>query len=107
MLDIGLPSNPKVKILNKKKGSWISISPSEAQPEPENLEKVKSEVGRRWPMTSLHDMLKETDMRTNFSECFRSPTACERLELLTLQRRLLFCLYGVNPIKRIIQDQVV
>jgi len=108
MLDEGLPSNPKVKILNKKKSGWISVSPSEAQPEPENLGMIKSVVGQRWPMTSLLDMLKETDMRTNFSACFRSPTPHERLEPHTLRRRLLFCLYGIGAntgLKRIASGQ--
>ena len=104
----GLPSNPKVKILNKKKGGWIAVSPSEAQPAPENLGMVKGEVGQRWPMTSLLDMLKETDLRTNFSACFRSPTAHERLDTRTLRRRLLFCLYGIGAntgLKRIASGQ--
>lgn len=108
ILDEGLPSNPKVKIINKKKGGWIAVSPSEAQPEPENLGMVKGEVGQRWPMTSLLDMLKETDLRTSFSACFRSPTAHERLDTRTLRRRLLFCLYGIGAntgLKRIASGQ--
>lgn len=107
-LDEGLPSNPKVKILNKKKGSWISISPSEAQPEPENLGMLKREIARRWPMTGLLDVLKETDLRVNFSAVFRSPTSHERLDSVTLRRRLLFCLYGLGAntgLKRIAPGQ--
>lgn len=108
LLDEGLRSNHKVKILSKKKGGWISISPSEAQPEPENLDVLKGEIGLRWPMTSLLDVLKETDLRVNFSSCFRSPTAHERLDPCTLRRRLLFCLYGLGAntgLKRIASGQ--
>jgi hypothetical protein len=35
-------------------------------PEPVNLLELKSEILKRWPMTSLLDMLKETDLRTDF-----------------------------------------
>jgi TnpA family transposase len=108
MFNDGLPSNQKVKIISKKKRAWIKVSPLDAQPEPENTGKIKAVVGRRWPMTSLLDMLKETDMRTHFSECFHSPTAYERLDPVTLQRRLLFCLYGMGTntgLKRIASGQ--
>jgi TnpA family transposase len=108
MLDEGLPANPKVKILNKKKSGWIAVSPSEAQPYPENLGMLKGEIWQRWSMTSLLDMLKETDLRTHFSACFRSPTDHERLDPRTLQRRLLFCLYGLGAnigLKRIASGQ--
>lgn len=107
ILDEGLPSNPKVKILNKKKAVGLPCR-RRRQPEPENLGMVKGEVGQRWSMTSLLDMLKETDLRTNFSACFRSPTAHERLDTRTLRRRLLFCLYGIGAntgLKRIASGQ--
>ena len=94
-LDEETPFNQKVKILSKK-GGWIKVSPFEALPEPENLSALKSEIARRWPVTSLIDILKETDLRVNFTEVFKSPTPRERMELSTLQRRLLLCLYGLG-----------
>ncbi len=42
ILNKGMPSNPKVKILAKKDGYKISISPSEPQSEPENLAALKA-----------------------------------------------------------------
>ena len=48
----------KVRILDRG-GGWISLSPLEPQEEPRNLGKLKGEIGRRWPMTSLLDILKE------------------------------------------------
>ena len=33
----------------------IALSKSDPQPEPENLNRLKAEVLRRWPMTSLLD----------------------------------------------------
>jgi TnpA family transposase len=84
-----------VKILPKKDG-WISVSPFEALPDPANLGGLKREVGQRWPATSLLDVLKETDLRTNFTQAFRSPTPRERMNPATLRRRLLLCLYGLG-----------
>jgi hypothetical protein len=95
LLDRSLPKNPHVKILQKRHG-WIALSPLNAQPEPVNLSQLKSEILKRWPMTSLLDMLKETDLRTGFSKAFKSATGRESLDPATLQKRLLLCLYGLG-----------
>jgi TnpA family transposase len=68
----------------------------DAQPEPVNLSELKSEILKPWPMTSLLDMLKETDLRTDFSKAFKSATGRESLDPATLQKRLLLCLYGLG-----------
>jgi hypothetical protein len=94
-LDSNLPKNPSVKILNKAKG-WISLSPLDAQPEPANLTHLKAEIARRWPMTSLLDILKETDLRVEFTKQFKSVASRENLDQATLQKRLLLCLYGLG-----------
>jgi hypothetical protein len=54
------------------------------------------ELSRRWPMTSLLDILKETDLRVGFTSHFRSVSSRETLDRATLQRRLLLCLYGLG-----------
>jgi len=94
-LDQGLPKNPAVKITNKNNG-WISLSPLKAQSEPLNLARLKSEIVQRWPMTSLLDILKETDLRVGFSEQLKSVSGRESLERTVLQKRLLLCLYGLG-----------
>ena len=76
LLDGSPPKNPHVKILQKGHG-WIALSSLDAQPEPVNLSELKSEILKRWPMTSLLDMLKETDLRTDFSKAFKSATGRE------------------------------
>jgi len=96
ILDEQMPANPKVKILRKKNGGRISISPFEAQAEPENLVKLKQEVNLRWPGTSLLDVLKETDLRVNFTRYLRSGTERFHLDKATLRRRLLLCLFGLG-----------
>lgn len=94
-LNQGLPKNPDVEILSKGKG-WIALSPLAAQPEPVSLLMLKSEIGQRWQMTSLLDILKEADFRVGFTDTFKSPTAYEALERAVLQPRLLLCLYGLG-----------
>ena len=94
-LDEGMPTNPGVKILPKKKG-WIEVARFDALPDPENLALIKDEILRRWPMTSLLDVLKEADHRMRFTRFFKSPTPRERMEPDTLRRRLLLSLYGIG-----------
>jgi len=47
-------------------------------------------------MTSLLDMLKETDLRVRFTDVFQSSTTREHLDRATLQRRLLLCCYALG-----------
>ena len=61
-LDAGLTRNPGVRI-NEKAQGWISVTPLTAPPEPANLTALKAEIAEVWPMTSLLDILKETDLR--------------------------------------------
>ena len=94
-LDRSVPRNTEVEILPKAKG-WIKLSPLAPQPEPANLLALKMEITKRWPMTSLLDVLKETDLRVDFTRFFRSPTPWENLDRATLQYRLLLALYGLG-----------
>ena len=93
-LDRSLP-NADVEILAKAKG-WIKLSPLAPQAEPSNLLALKTEITQRWPMTSLLDILKETDLRVDFTRFFRSPTAWENLDRAPVQYRLLLALYGLG-----------
>ena len=94
-LDRTLSRNADVEILPKAKG-WIKLSPLAPQPEPPNLLALKMEITKRLPMTSLLDVLKETDLRVDFTRFFRSPTPWENLDRATLQYRLLLALYGLG-----------
>lgn len=102
-LDQEMPANPYVKI-SEKNGGWIGLSPLEAKEESKNVARLKLEVGKRWPMTGLLEILKETALRTGFTEPFRSATDHEQLDPTLIQKRLLLCLYGLGTnsgIKRI------
>ena len=95
-LNDDMPSNAKAKIILKKDGSRISISPFDPQVEPENLTMLKQEITDRWSGTSLVDVLKETDLRVDFTQFLRSGTERSHMEKATLQRRLLLCLFGLG-----------
>jgi len=90
-----LPGNKHVHLLDRNKG-WISLSPLEAQDEPDNLAAMKGELTERWPMTSLLDIFKESDLRINFPDVFRSVTPREGLDRDLLHERLLLSLYGMG-----------
>jgi len=91
-----LPANHKVKTIVKKGCHRFCVSPFEALPEPENLVFLRREVSQRWWGTSLLDVLKETDLRVNFTQHFRSGTERTHLDKATLQRRLLLTLFGMG-----------
>lgn len=94
-LDKSVKSDSKVRILSKGNG-WISVSPLQAQAEPVNLNLIKAEVMKRWPMTNLLDILKEADLRVQLTDMFQTLGNREILDKETLQRRLILCLYGLG-----------
>jgi hypothetical protein len=95
MFDAGLKKNPYVRLTGKD-GGWITLTPLDAQPDPPNLTALKTELNALWPMTSLLDMVKETDLRLGFTEALRSPTSYETMDRSVLQPRLLLCLHGLG-----------
>lgn len=108
LLNQGLPKKKAVTITGEHPKGTIHLSPLESQPEPTNLRRLKTELIRRWPMTSLLDMLKEVDLRLHFTQHFKSARSREVLDRRTLQRRLLLCLYGLGTntgLKRICAGQ--
>lgn len=104
----GLPTNPKVRLRQQGKNR-IHLSPLERQAEPPNIEALKREIGRRWPDVELIDIIKEVDLRLNFTAAFRSAASRETLEPAVLQRRLLLCLFGIGTnigLKRVASQQL-
>ncbi|MHC4610675.1 MAG: Tn3 family transposase, partial [Planctomycetota bacterium] len=94
-LDRELPHNPSVQLLSRG-GGWIKLSPLKPQPMPPQLPYLRAEVGRLWAMTSLLDVLKETDLQVGFTGEFKSVASRVILDPATRQRRLLLCLYGLG-----------
>ena len=95
-LDAGLPRNGDIQLGQRGGKSWITVTPLEAQPDPDNLVRIKAELQAKWAMTSLLDMVKESDLRLGFTEAFKSPTLYEGLDRSVLRPRLLLCLHGLG-----------
>lgn len=89
-------SNPKVKIKKRKKKGAIRLTPFEPQPEPFNLELLKTAIAKTWPHLQLIDILKETAYRIGFLERFQSVGAHEAIPKAKLHKRLLLCLFGMG-----------
>jgi TnpA family transposase len=97
ILDAGMPRNRRVRIERKRrKDGWITVTPFDPLPEAPNLTAVKAETVATWPMTSLLDMLKEADLRLNFTDALKSATAYETLDRSVLRPRFLLCLHGLG-----------
>ncbi len=96
-LNTELPTNPGVRLITSKKGKGrLTISPLSALPEPQNITRLAAALVQRWPMTNLLDVLKETELRTGFTDAFHSVAAREVLSREVVQRRLLLCLHGIG-----------
>jgi TnpA family transposase len=91
----GFPKNADVT-LRESKRKRIKLTPLEAQPEPANITQLKQEIGRRWGVMNLIDILKETELRVGFTRMFKSVTAWQSLSSAELQKRLLLCIYGLG-----------
>jgi TnpA family transposase len=106
-LNDGLPDNPKVRLRQQGK-NLIHLSPLEAQTEPPNTAALKREIGQRWSDVELIDIVKEVDLRVNFTAAFRTTASREALDPALLQRRLLLCLFGIGTnvgLKRVASQQ--
>jgi TnpA family transposase len=57
---------------------------------------VKAEIGQRWPMTELLDVLKEAALDTGFLDAFETSASRVALSRDVIDRRLLLCLYGLG-----------
>jgi hypothetical protein len=77
-------------------------------PQTPNTAALKREIGRRWSDVELIDIVKEVDLRLNFTDAFRTSANREMLDPALLQRRLLLCLFGIGTnvgLKRVASQQ--
>ena len=106
-LNAGLPGDPTVRLRQKGK-NLISVTPLEKQPDPPHTAALKREIGRRWSDVALIDMLKEVDLRLDFTAAFQTASRRETLDPAVLRRRLLLCLFGLGTnigLKRLANQQ--
>jgi hypothetical protein len=92
-----MAKKPGDVVIGTKRGKgWITLSPLPAQSEPKHLPRVKTEIIRRWGMTDLLDMFKESALLTGCLDRFQSTGSREALDPELLQKRLLLCIYGMG-----------
>ena len=106
-LNAGLPTNPKVRLRAEGKNR-IRVAKLEKQPDPPNTAALKREIARRWSEVNLIDIVKEVDLRRNFTAEFRTSGSRETLDPDALRQRLLLCLFGIGTnigLKRVASHQ--
>lgn len=91
-----LPNNEKVKLKQLKKGNRITVTPYDAQPEPPTLHKLHVAIQKKWSTINLIDILKETDLREDFTRHLQSVACREHLPRDILTKRLLLALFGIG-----------
>ena len=94
-LNGSIPDDPDVKIYSRK-GGRISLTPIDRQPDPQNIDDLKGELMGKWPMISLLDILKETDLRVNFTDLLHSTAEREILDSAVKRKRLLMVLFALG-----------
>jgi len=95
-LNDSILDNKKVNILTTKDGGRIKVSPAVPQAVPVRLKAFQRAIKRRWMNTHLLDILKEVDLRIDFTKHFSTAGRRASLDKNILQKRLLLCLYAIG-----------
>lgn len=96
IFDDNLSTNPYVKIIQRQGKPSIVLTPLEKINEPQNLQRLKKAILEKWGMIDLLDMVKEVDLRENYTNYFSTAGNREILDADTLRKRLLLCLFGLG-----------
>src|SRR3546814_17153182 len=91
LLNANIRRNDKVRLLWRGENR-ISLTPFKPLPEPRGLASIETEIGQRWPMTGLLDVLKEAALDTGLLEAFETSASRVALPTTALDPRLLLCL---------------
>jgi len=96
-LDGGLEAGTTggVRIITRRGEPWISVPTLTALDPPANLDALKAEVQRRWPLDLL-EVLKEADYLTELTAEFTTVASREITSRDTLRRRLLLVLFALG-----------
>lgn len=95
-LNKSIVNNDQVKLKESKINKNISISPSEAQKEPQNIDALQKEIIQRWSSINLIDILKECDLLIHFTGQMATIGRNSNIDPDDLRKRLLLCLYGIG-----------
>ena len=103
-LNANIPNNRLVSIRASKSGNNIKLTPSNPQTEPDNIVKLQQEINHQWSGIHLIDILKESDLRINFTKELETVGKSSSILASDLQKRLLLCIFAIGSntgIKRI------
>ena len=95
-LNANIPNNKLVQIKKSKVGNNIKITPSDPQDEPDNIIKLQQEINNKWSSIHLIDILKECDLRINFTKELETIGKSSNINPADLQKRLLLCIFGIG-----------
>lgn len=96
MLDEGMPQNDLVSITQKNGKPWIKLTPLTKVKDPPCIERMKKAILDKWGVINLLDVLKEVDLRENFTRFFKTAGNREVLDKVTLRVRLLLVLFAIG-----------
>jgi TnpA family transposase len=94
-----------VTITRRRGEPWLAVPHLAKLPEPANLGALKEQVERRWGTLDLLDVLKEVELRTEFTAELTTVASREAIPRAVLRRRLLLVLFALGTnmgIKRIV-----
>ncbi|MHC0449744.1 MAG: Tn3 family transposase [Candidatus Lariskella arthropodorum] len=94
--DNELPQNKLVRITHRKNKPWIQLTPLTKVEEPKVIQRIKDAILAKWGVIDLLDILKEVDLRENFTECFNTAGNREILDRETIRKRLLLCNFTIG-----------
>lgn len=94
--DVNLPANDLVSIGKKKNKPWIYLTPLKKVDEPTSIQQIKQTILNKWGFIDLLDILKEVDLRENFTDFFTTAGNREILDRETIRKRLLLCLFSIG-----------
>ncbi|CAN0602146.1 unnamed protein product, partial [Ectocarpus sp. 12 AP-2014] len=96
LLNSNIPGNKLVKVRKSKAGNNLKVTPSDPQIEPENIIKLQQEISRKWSNIHLIDILKESDLRIQFTKELQTVGKSSSILSSDLQKRLLLCIFGIG-----------
>lgn len=94
-LNTTISSNKKVKIKSKGKAR-IVLTPLDMQKEPTNLGRLKEVILRKWSVINLVDIIKEADLRIDFTSKINSVGNRQIMDIKDRQKKLLMVLFALG-----------
>jgi len=95
-LNAKIANNQFVEIRKSKAGGNIKLTPLNPQEEPENIIRLQQEINNKWSSIHLIDILKECDLRINFTKELQTIGKGSSINSSDLQKRLLLCIFGIG-----------